>query len=69
MDVNGVLGSLNFPSMTGFTRPALHHDATTRTSRIELLRAYNDWHVEDWCGTLPGPHDPAGRPADLGPRS
>lgn len=53
MDVNGVLGSLNFPSMTGFTGQ-LFMTMEEKDIALELLRAYNDWHVEDWCGTYPG---------------
>lgn len=53
MDVNGVLGSLNFPSMTGFTGQ-LFTTMDDKDIALELLRAYNDWHVEDWCGTYPG---------------
>ena len=26
----------------------------TRTSRSRVLRAYNDWHIDEWCGTYPG---------------
>ncbi|MFV0316805.1 MAG: amidohydrolase family protein [Microthrixaceae bacterium] len=53
MNVNGVLGSLNFPSMTGFTGQ-LFSTLDDKDIAVELLRAYNDWHVEDWCGTYPG---------------
>jgi predicted TIM-barrel fold metal-dependent hydrolase len=53
MDVNGVLGSLNFPSMTGFTGQ-LFTTMDDKALALEILRAYNDWHVEDWCGTYPG---------------
>ncbi len=53
MDVNGVLGSLNFPSLAGFTGQ-LFYTCPDRDIGLELLQAYNDWHVEDWCGTHPG---------------
>ena len=53
MDVNGVLGSLNFPSLAGFTGQ-LFATCDDRDIAIELLRAYNDWHVDDWCGAYPG---------------
>ena len=33
-----------------------------------MLRAYNDWHIDDWCGEAPRPLHPARDPADLGPR-
>ncbi|MGQ0831113.1 MAG: amidohydrolase family protein [Microthrixaceae bacterium] len=53
MNVNGVLGSLNFPSLTGFCGQ-LFSTCDDKDVALELLQAYNDWHVEDWCGTHPG---------------
>jgi len=53
MNVNGLLGSLNFPSLAGFCGQ-LFSTCDDKDIAIELLRAYNDWHVEDWCGTHPG---------------
>jgi len=53
MNVNGVLGSLNFPSLAGFTGQ-LFTTCDDKAIALELLQAYNDWHIEDWCGTHPG---------------
>lgn len=53
MNVNGVLGSLNFPSLAGFTGQ-LFSTLDDRDIGLEMLQAYNDWHIEDWCGTYPG---------------
>jgi tryptophan-rich sensory protein len=53
MNVNGLLGSLNFPSLAGFTGQ-LFSTCEDKDIAIELLRAYNDWHIDDWCGTYPG---------------
>lgn len=53
MNVNGVLGSLNFPSLAGFCGQ-LFSTCDDKDVAIELTRAYNDWHVDDWCGTYPG---------------
>ena len=53
MNVNGVLGSLNFPSLAGFTGQ-LFYTCPDKDIALELLQAYNDWHVDDWCGTYPG---------------
>jgi len=53
MNVNGVLGSLNFPSLAGFTGQ-LFSTCDDKDVALELLQAYNDWHIEDWCGTHPG---------------
>ena len=49
-----MLGSLNFPSMARFCGQFF-------ASRVEqdpelclaVLRAYNDWHLEAWCGAHP----------------
>src|SRR5207248_4423773 len=53
MNANGVLGSLCFPSMPGFCGQL--------AARVEeegivkaLLQGYNDWHIDEWCGTYPG---------------
>ena len=32
-----------------------------------MVRAYNDWHIEDWCGTHPGRLHPVLAAGDLGP--
>ena len=53
MNVNGMLGSLNFPSLTGFAG-TLFHTCSDQEIALELVQAYNDWHIEDWCGTYPG---------------
>ncbi len=53
MNVNGVLGSLNFPSLTGFAGQ-LFSTIDDKAIGLELLQAYNDWHIEEWCGTYPG---------------
>ena len=53
MNVNGVLGSLNFPSMTGFCGQ-LFMTMDDKEVALELVQAYNDWHVDEWCGTHPG---------------
>ena len=33
---------------------------------LAVLQAYNDWHIDEWCGSAPGPVHPADAPADLG---
>ena len=55
MNANGVLGSMCFPSFPQFcgqlfARTA-QHDAEFAAA---LVRAYNDWHIESWCGSYPG---------------
>jgi predicted TIM-barrel fold metal-dependent hydrolase len=53
MDANGVLGSLCFGSITGFTGQLFARPEDKELGRT-LLQAYNDWHIEEWCGTHPG---------------
>lgn len=54
MDLDGVYASLNFPSfLAGFGGGRLQ----TTTGDLELarvvVRAWNDWHVEEWAGRHP----------------
>ena len=53
MDANGLLGSLNFPSLPGFAG-RLFAAMDDKDAALALNRAYNDWHIEDWCGAEPG---------------
>jgi predicted TIM-barrel fold metal-dependent hydrolase len=53
MDANGLLGSLNFPSLPGFAG-RLFAAMDDKDAALALDRAYNDWHIEEWCGAAPG---------------
>jgi amidohydrolase family protein len=53
MDANGVLGSMCFPSMTGFCGQ-LFSRTPDRELGMRLLQGYNNWHIDEWCGTYPG---------------
>jgi len=53
MNAGGLLGSLCFPSMTGFCGQ-LFAKAKDPKVGLRLLQAYNDWHINDWCGAAPG---------------
>jgi predicted TIM-barrel fold metal-dependent hydrolase len=61
MDANGVIASMCFPSF-----PQLCGQLFAKASDPELglavLRAYNDWHIEEWCGTYPGRFIPLSLP-------
>jgi len=61
MDAAGVLGSMCFPSFPGFAGRlfAAHPDKEFAKA---LVRAYNDWHVHEWCGAYPGRFIPMGLP-------
>ena len=56
MNANGVLGSLCFPSVPGFVGELFGRQAKAgkRELAIAMLRAYNDWHIDEWCGKYPG---------------
>lgn len=53
MNVNGIAASLNFGSFPGFDGGRFHKVADKNLSLIHL-RAYNDWHIDEWCGKHPG---------------
>jgi predicted TIM-barrel fold metal-dependent hydrolase len=53
MNRNGVLASMCFPSMPGFSGRRFQEASDTDLALI-MLKAYNDWHVEEWCGAYPG---------------
>jgi predicted TIM-barrel fold metal-dependent hydrolase len=56
MDANGVLGSMNFPSFPQFCGQLFARTARDEDPELALalLQAYNDWHIEGWCGAYPG---------------
>jgi predicted TIM-barrel fold metal-dependent hydrolase len=59
MDAGGQLGSLNFPNFTGFSGQVLNQGPDHDLNLI-MIKAYNDWHVDEWCGAHPGRFIPAG---------
>jgi predicted TIM-barrel fold metal-dependent hydrolase len=62
MDANGVLGSLCFPSFPQFCGQ-LFARTEDKDVALAMLRAYNDWHIDDWCGSNPGRFIPCALPA------
>ncbi|MBM3673912.1 MAG: amidohydrolase [Actinobacteria bacterium] len=52
MDANGVLGSLNFPSLPGFAG-RLFASMDDKDAAKVLTQSYNDWHIDEWCGYAP----------------
>ena len=53
MNADGVISSLCFPSFPRFCGQ-LFYEADDRELALECVRAYNDWMIDDWCGTTPG---------------
>jgi len=62
MDANGVLGSMCFPSFPQFCGQLFARTEDKEQAKA-MLQAYNDWHVDEWCGTHPGRFIPLGLPA------
>ncbi len=59
MNVNGIAASLNFGTCVGFDGGKFHQ-APDKQKALVHLRAYNDWHVDEWCGAYPGRFIPCG---------
>ena len=62
MDANGVLGSLCFPSFPQFCGQ-LFARTKDKDVALAMIRAYNDWHIDEWCGSHPGRFIPLALPA------
>lgn len=56
MNANGICGSLNFPTFPSFAgnqfiKAGLNGD---HDKALRAVRAWNDWHVLEWCAEGPG---------------
>jgi predicted TIM-barrel fold metal-dependent hydrolase len=60
MDACGVLASMNFPSFPGFAARLFAVDDIEFS--VALVRAYNDWHIDEWCASHPGRFIPMALP-------
>jgi predicted TIM-barrel fold metal-dependent hydrolase len=67
MDANGVLGSLCFPSFPQFCGQLFARTADKDVA-LAMVRAYNDWHIDEWCGSYPGRFIPCSLPAIWDPQ-
>jgi predicted TIM-barrel fold metal-dependent hydrolase len=60
MDLNGIYASLNFPSsLAGFAGQRYQLGVADPDLALAVVRAANDWHLEEWAGTHPGRIIPA----------
>lgn len=59
MNANGIAASLNFGTCVGFDGGKFHQ-VPDKAMALTHLRAYNDWHVDEWCGAYPGRFIPCG---------
>jgi len=59
MNAGGQLAGLNFPNFTGFSGQVLNQGPDRETNLV-MIKAYNDWHIDQWCGAYPGRFIPCG---------
>ena len=59
MNAGGQLAGLNFPNFTGFAGQVLNQGPDPDMNEA-MIRAYNDWHLEEWVGAYPDRFIPCG---------
>jgi predicted TIM-barrel fold metal-dependent hydrolase len=67
MNANGVLASMCFPSFPSFCGALFLRCQDKELSRV-MLQAYNDWHIDEWCGSHPGRFIPLSLPPIWDPK-
>ena len=60
MNAGGVLAQMNFPSFPGFAARLFATEDSDFS--LALVQAYNDWHIDEWCGAYPGRFIPMALP-------
>ena len=68
MNANGMLASMCFPSFPSFCG-ALWARTEDKALALTMLRAYNDWHIDAWCGSHPGRFIPLALPVMWDPKA
>jgi predicted TIM-barrel fold metal-dependent hydrolase len=53
MNANGVLASMNFPTMAGWNARTFA-EGENKELGLVMLQAYNDWVIDEWCAAYPG---------------
>ena len=59
MNANGVLASMGFPTFPQFCGQVFLRSKDKELG-LATVRAYNDWHIEEWCGYAPERFIPLG---------
>jgi len=59
MSAGGQLAGLNFPNWTGFAGQVLQLGPDPEINLV-MIRAYNDWHIDQWCRAHPDRFIPCG---------
>ncbi|MDP3676326.1 MAG: amidohydrolase family protein [Novosphingobium sp.] len=52
MNANGMLAAINFPTFPSFAGNTFFNFQDA--AGVRVVRAYNDWHVDEWCAAGPG---------------
>jgi predicted TIM-barrel fold metal-dependent hydrolase len=52
MNANGTFASLCFPTVPGI-HGKMFSAVDDKDIGLVMLKAYNDWHIDDWCGAHP----------------
>ena len=60
MNAGGLLAQMNFPSFPGFAGRLFATEDPDFS--LALVQAYNDWHIDEWCGAYPGRFIPMALP-------
>jgi predicted TIM-barrel fold metal-dependent hydrolase len=61
MSAGGVLATMNFPSFPSFSG-RLFLNTPDKDLALAVVQAYNDWHIDGWCGAYPGRFIPMALP-------
>jgi predicted TIM-barrel fold metal-dependent hydrolase len=61
MSAGGILAAMCFPSFPSFSG-RLFLTTEDKALATAVVRAYNDWHIDEWCGTYPERHIPMAIP-------
>src|SRR3546814_9588175 len=59
MNANGILASMNFPTMAGFNARTFT-ESSDKEIALVMLQGYNDWAIDEWAGSYPGRFIPLG---------
>ncbi|MFC7886405.1 amidohydrolase family protein [Streptomyces sp. NPDC057376] len=59
MNRNGILASMCFPSFAGFSA-RYFQEVEDKDLSLIMLKAYNDWHIDEWATSYPGRFIPVG---------
>ena len=67
MNAGGILASVCFPSFPGFAGRLFATEDPEFS--LALVQAYNDWHIDDWCGAYPARFIPMALPVIWDPEA